>query len=258
MQDNTIIIKKTEKSVTIKFNRIEEKNSINTTLLDDLHDALDEIEQDQNCNIVILEGHKSVFCTGMDFKEVVGMDQKYMNSVGEKSSMRYLNLLKRFTQIPKVVVSKVEGQVIGGGVGIVAASDLVIANPQAQFSLPELLWGLLPAMVAPFLIRRVGFQKAYSMTLTTIPVTALEAAEISLVDIVSDNPNHAILRLTRRMKRLEASTIGETKEFFSKMWILSDEMEKYAASESYNKASQHEVKQRLENFILYGKFPWDV
>ena len=87
----------------------------------------------------------------------------------------YMDTLRRITLFSKVVISCVDGQVLAGGVGLVACSDLVIATSKAEFGLSEALWGLLPAMVLPYLIRKVGVQKAYFMTLTTIRISVEEA-----------------------------------------------------------------------------------
>src|SRR5439155_22787849 len=81
-----------------------------------------------------------------------------------------------------ITLSHVQGKANAGGIDIVAACDIVLADHAAQFSLSELLFGLFPACVLPFLIRRVGFQKAHYMTLMTQPISAQRAHTWGLVD----------------------------------------------------------------------------
>ena len=169
----------------------------------------------------------------------------------------YMALLKRLAASPKVIVSKVDGRVVAGGVGIAAASDLVIASGRAEFSLSEALWGILPCCVLPFLIRRVGFQKAYAMTLTTRPVSAAEAAAMHLVDELTETPDEAIRRLLLRLGLLEDETILELKRYFQKMWILSPEMERVAVAEISRLVAKPRVKQGIANFVATGRFPWE-
>ncbi|NUR28322.1 MAG: enoyl-CoA hydratase, partial [Catenulispora sp.] len=100
----------------------------------------------------------------------------------------FFDLLTRFTQAPVIVAAAVDGRVAGGGVGLVAACDFVVATEASTFGLPEALWGLLPCCVLPFLIRRVGFQRAHAMALTTRPVAGAEAAAWGLVDETGPDP----------------------------------------------------------------------
>jgi polyketide biosynthesis enoyl-CoA hydratase PksH len=168
-----------------------------------------------------------------------------------------MEMLKRLTLIPKVIISKVDGKVIAGGIGLAAASDLVIATPRSQFSLSEALWGLLPCSVIPYLIRRVGYQPAYKMTLTTLPISAIDAYRIHLVDELTDTPDDSIRKLKPRLIRLSDTTILTMKQYFRKMWLITEAMEDVAVSEFSKLISQPTVRENIRNFVEYGQFPWE-
>ena len=119
------------------------------------------------------------------------------------------------------------------------------------------LWGLLPACVTPFLIRRVGFQHAYRMTLTTETITAEEAWRIGLVDTLSDKPDDSIRRYLLRLGRLEEKTILDAKAYFQKMWILSEAMEQTAVAELNRLERTERVRENIKNYVAYQKFPWE-
>src|SRR5204863_9100504 len=121
-------------------------------------------------------------------------------SLADRGGAAFFGLLRRFTTVGRVIVSIVDGRVTGGGVGLVAASDLVYATERSSFGLPEALWGLLPCCVLPFLIRRVGYQPAYAMALSTQPVSAQEALRSHLVDAVADDPTALVRRLAARVR----------------------------------------------------------
>lgn len=255
MSEETLLIEKAPHGLTVTLHRPKQRNSINAQLVLDLHNLLDQAERDPMCKCIVLQGESGFFCTGMDFNEVT-----QMNSLTTESplfSAKYMELLKRFTTTPKIIISLVEGQVLAGGVGIVAASDLVIGSQQAQFALSEALWGLLPACVTPFLIRRIGFQKAYFMTLTTETIHAQEAHRIGLIDKLAEQPHESLRQVTLRLKRIHEETIHDLKAYFQKMWIITEAMEVEAISELDRLMMKPQVRANIKNFIEKQQFPWE-
>lgn len=258
MTYKTLIVTKAPGRITITFNRLSHHNSINSELIMEINSVLDEAEKDSSCKIVVIEGQNGMFCTGMDFEELIAVKPEADTvEFGERFCSGYIETLKRFSMISKVIISKIDGQVMAGGVGIASASDLVIATPRTQFNLSEALWGLLPAMVLPYLIRRVGYQKAFSMTLTTLPVYANSALDINLVDEISEDPEDSIKKLSQRLMKIEDNTIKSMKKYFRKLWIINDETEKAAVSEISKLVTKPEIRENIRNFVLYKKFPWD-
>lgn len=266
MDYRTILVKKSSKDIIITFNRLKHQNSINETLLKELNDVLDFAEKDEECKMIVLKGQQGIFCTGMDFEAVADRETqatdvkgKYDSEAVKKlRSSSYLETIKRFTLMPKVIISAVDGRAMAGGIGLVAASDLVISTSESQFSLSEALWGLLPAIVTPYLIRRVGFQAAYRMTLTTIPITAQEAYRIGLVDEVSENVEESIKKYWLRLSKLETSTILNIKQYFRKMWMITDELEETSILENLRLSNDPEVIKNIVNYVKYQKLPWDL
>ncbi|MDD2709947.1 MAG: enoyl-CoA hydratase/isomerase [Verrucomicrobiae bacterium] len=250
-----LIVKKSPRMMTLTISRPERGNSINAALIHEINAALDDAEQTPDCRTVVLEGQPGVFCTGMDFHEASAQPGVAANEAVRID--QYLALLKRFTLSPKIIVSRIDGKVIAGGVGLVAASDLAVSTPRAEFSLSEALWGLLPCCVLPFLIRRIGFQKAYTMTLTTKPISAQEAQTIHLLDELTDNLDETIRKLTLRLNLLDEETIVDLKQYFRRMWLITPEMEKLAIDEIGRLAAKPKVRQNIANYATRGIFPWE-
>jgi polyketide biosynthesis enoyl-CoA hydratase PksH len=207
------------------------------------------------CRTVVLAGTPGLFCTGMDFQEAVS--EATVKSSETESASAYLRLLKRFTLSSKVIVCRLDGKVIAGGVGLVAASDIVISSERTELSLSEALWGLLPCSVIPFLIRRVGFQKAYFMTLTTKPISAREAHAIHLVDELTDHLDETLRKLTLRLNLLDDRVIVDMKRYFQRMGGLTPEIELAATTEFARLAAQPYVQQNIANYVTKGAFPWE-
>ncbi|PHR20168.1 MAG: poly(3-hydroxyalkanoate) polymerase [Fluviicola sp.] len=177
--------------------------------------------------VIILEGGNNVFCTGMDF---TALTEDVDGKLAEQDSQDYYNILNYFSKGSKVIISKVEGRVNAGGIGFVAASDIVVASEKSTFALSEALFGLLPACVLPFLVRRIGYQKALMMTLTTQSIPCSRAYEIGLVDIKSDQTDNEIRKLLLRLTKLETETISGAKDYLSNLWIMDEKTEELAVT----------------------------
>ncbi len=234
----------------VTLNRPDRGNTIDPTQLAELHEALDQAEGDPGCRVVLLRNAGHVFCAGMDLAQA-GEDGP------DGGGRAFFGLLTRFTQTSRMVVSCVDGQVSGGGVGLAAASDFVFATPRSQFSLPEALWGLLPCCVLPFLIRRIGYQKAYAMTLATTPVPASEALRYHLADEIAEEPERLIRRLEFRATKLPATAVGDIKRYFARIRPPQPEMEDVAVGELSRLLSSPEVRRRITAFVTSRSLPWE-
>ncbi|UCH94134.1 MAG: enoyl-CoA hydratase/isomerase family protein [Candidatus Aminicenantes bacterium] len=265
MPYETILVNQSGESLTLTMNRPQHRNSLNNTMLKEINEVLDLAEKNPRCRTLVLAGQPGFFCIGQDFEEAAALAaqsdypriQDSKEAAGLSSPNPYMATLKRFTLTPRVIISLVDGQAIAGGVGFAAASDLVIATPRSRFCLSEALWGLVPAIVFPFLLRRVGFQAAYRMMLTTMPISAPEAHNLHLIDEISENPQQRIHHLRLRLSRLSDSTIRAVKQLARKMWLITDQMEEVAVSESRQRFSDPAVIQNITNYVKYKKFPWD-
>lgn len=224
--------------VAATIHRPDRRNSIDEELLRELSQLLDDAESEDGVRVVVIEGENGLFCSGMDLED----------ASGGPAADRFMQLLSRLASVPLITVAKVDGSALGGGVGIAAACDLVVATPRSQFGLPEALWGMLPCCVLPYLIRRTGVQPAYRMALTTRNITASEGLAIHLVDEVSETPDEAIRQLVLRSTRIDPSTIADLKRFVRTNWIIDDSCEQDAVREITRLAALESVRERIESF----------
>ena len=230
----------------IQIYRPEANNSINSQMATELLLTLQAAEEEEKTKVLILEGLPDFFCTGMDFEELTRGRKEGIDPKAEFNS--YYNILKQMSQCNKVIVSLVHGKVQAGGVGLVAASDLVIAEPTATFVLSELLFGLLPACVLPFLIRRVGFQKAYRLALTTQPISVADAYNWGLVDEYSSDTSRLMSKYIRRLKCLPPSGVKELKEYIRGLWIIQEETQNFAVNKASSLIADPTVQKKINTF----------
>ncbi|MFJ1598296.1 enoyl-CoA hydratase-related protein [Streptomyces sp. NPDC088261] len=250
--------------LTVTLTRPGERNSITRDLITELGAALDLAERTEDCRVVVLRAEGDTFCSGMDLSGVAAADAARgsdgsaggAGGVGRSADVQdtrkggedYYALLERLTTLGRIVVAQVDGQVVGGGVGLAAACDFVHATERSRFSLPEALWGLLPCSVLPFLIRRVGFQRAYAMALGTLPVAAREAAVHGLVDELAEDAGPALRRLLFRASKLDPATVTDLKRYTRRLWILDEHTGRTAVDEFVRLMSSDRVRDRIAGF----------
>jgi polyketide biosynthesis enoyl-CoA hydratase PksH len=253
MNYQTIRVRFQDPICFIQFYRPDANNTINERLIEECNQVLELCRE--TITIVVLEGLPEVFCFGADFK---GMHEKIASGERcEQSPEPLYDLWLKLANGPYITISHVQGKVNAGGVGFVAASDIVLAGQNAQFSLSELLFGLFPACVLPFLIRRVGFQKAHYLTLMTQPISAQQAYTWGLADAYDVQSEVLLRKHLLRLRHLSKTGISRYKRYMSG---LSDSL---FQSKSLALAANQEIfsdPSNIEGIFRYvekGQFPWE-
>jgi polyketide biosynthesis enoyl-CoA hydratase PksH len=141
--------------------------------------------------------------------------------------------------------------------GFVAACDLALADSDAEFALSELLFGLMPACVLPFLIKRIGRQKAHSMTLMTSSINVHEAHRIGLVDAFAEDSNDLLRKWLLRLTRLEKSAVYRYKKYMARLDASLSESRPLALEANKEVLSDPQILNNISRFLSSGKFPWE-
>ena len=145
--------------------------------------VLEEADSSSRCRVLVLEGQAGSFCQGMDLAFMTSRASEERLS----ATVLFARCLGRLRGGRQVVVAAVDGTAMGGGVGLVAAADVVLCTEGSTFGLPELSLGLLPAMVLPVLLERMQPQKARWLALCGT-VNARRALDLGLADeVVGDS-----------------------------------------------------------------------
>src|SRR5262245_21029245 len=178
----TVTVKKNLPSGTIVLNRPDKRNALSRQLLTDLAQAFDDLHQERKVRAVIVTGAGSAFCAGMDLNEMQETS-KQPDSFAQwhQDAVQYRELIDKMLRFPKPIIAAVNGSVMAGGMGLMLASDIVVATDGAKFGLPEPKRGIVAGMVAPLLVFRVGASHAANLLLTARTIEAPEAQRIGLV-----------------------------------------------------------------------------
>ena len=254
MTYETIKVRFQESVCYLQIDRPDANNTINGRLVAECSDVLDACEE--SANVVVLSGSPEVFCFGADFKALASSNGNGSSDPFDGPRPLY-DLWLRLATGPYVTVSHVRGKANAGGIGFVAASDIVLAEETAQFSLSELLFGLYPACVMPFLVRRIGFQKAHYLTLMTQPIAARQACEWGLVDAVDAQSELLLRRHLLRLRRLSKTAIRRYKSYMSGIGVALRELEPAAVAGNVEIFSDAANLQAITRYVERGLFPWE-
>lgn len=146
--------------VTLTMNRPEARNALSPALIAALGDAVEQIEQDDAARVLILAGAGRSFCAGMDLKGVMN-DPQAMGGMLRNLSQ----VMRRIRRLPIPTIARVQGAAVGGGCGLMVMTDFAITHPDAKVGYPEVDLGVCPAVVAPWLVRKIGAGRARAMLL---------------------------------------------------------------------------------------------
>lgn len=156
----------------------------------------------ESLRVLVLRGSSEGFCSGMDLGEIA-VDAEAVPAWREATT-DFVAVLRTIREAGPITIAVVEGPAMGGGVGLLAACDLVLATESSTFSLPELLLGLVPAMILPILAERLGLHQAKRWAITQATWQAGEAGARGLVDQVvsKERIDSALKRMLRTFTRL--------------------------------------------------------
>ena len=200
-------------------------------------------------DVVLLKGTGDVFCRGLDLGEAAEIDD------ARGSVELFSGLLQAIRCGNKPVIALVNGTAVAGGVGLAVSCDGVLATPNATFALTELLFGLLPAMIFPFLAQRLTVQKVRWLALTARTVSAQEALALGIADEVcqSEMADKVLRSWIRQLRRLNPAAAAIWKQMTANPAAVSPA---YAIEATLQQLNDPTVRAGLSEFIASGSLPF--
>ncbi len=163
----------------VMLNRADKRNALDQTTLSALGAALEQCAHDGNVRMVQLSGAGNVFCAGADLIEMQAQAHatEAENLAHARTLARVLSTLDSF---PKPTLARVNGDGYGGALGLIAACDIVVAVESAKFAFTEVRLGIIPAVVSPFVLGKIGESAARRYFLSAETMSAATLKEIGL------------------------------------------------------------------------------
>lgn len=180
----TLLLEQAQGVLYITLNRPDSRNAMSLAMVEELRGVLRTSAADASIRALVLRGTGGHFCAGGDIKDMAGARARAQTD-GE-DAYRHLNrafgaLLEEAQNVPQVLIAVLEGAVLGGGFGLACVSDIAIAQHSAKFGLPETSLGVIPAQIAPFVVKRIGLTQTRRLALTAARFDGAEALRLGLV-----------------------------------------------------------------------------
>lgn len=232
------------KVATLTLNRPAARNALSVELLRDLHERLDDLAPTQGVSVLVLAGTPPAFCAGMDLKAI-------MHDATAPGVL--LHSLADFTlrvrKLPQVTVAKVLGAGIGGGCGLACVCDLAITHADSKMGYPEVDMGVCPAVVAPWLVRKIGPGRARRVLLSGGTMTGRQAFDMGMVDTLVETREELDGGCEAMVQRLASggpNALAATKDLLNQLdGSLADGVVKRGADLSARVIAMPETKAML-------------
>jgi methylglutaconyl-CoA hydratase len=182
---NTLkISRRSDRVAQITMSRPEVFNAFDEAMIVQLDEAFDALIDDDEVRVIVLAGDGKHFSAGADLKwmQRASNESRQWNLADAR---RFAAMLGKIDACPKPTLARIQGAALGGGVGLACACDIAIAADNANFAVSEARFGILPAVIAPYLINAVGRRQARWLALTMTRIDAVKALTIGLVHQVS-------------------------------------------------------------------------
>jgi methylglutaconyl-CoA hydratase len=184
----TIVIERADNVVRVRMNRPEVRNALDSRMIVELTDAFIGLAGEDSVRVIVLEGAGTMFSGGADVNYMrasleLGPDENYHDA------LRLSDMFRAINDCPIPVIARVQAAALGGGSGLVAVCDIAIADDNAIFGFTEAKLGIVPAVISPFVIAKIGSGHARALFTTAERFGTARAHAIGLVHVVAPAAN---------------------------------------------------------------------
>ena len=214
MTDTLIATRDDRGIVTLTLNRPDKHNALNSELIEALEEYFEAFYEKPTARILIITGTGGFFCAGADLNEMLSMS-KVSEDENRQDAIRLASLMNTIYSLPVPTIARINGPAFGGGIGIIACCDFAIAAENAYFTFNELRLGLLPAIIAPYIINAVGVRTAKQLFLCASRMSAKQAYHAGLVTQFAgqESLDNAVMECTNSLLLSGPEAINECKRF---------------------------------------------
>ena len=216
MAYNTLLVELKDGVLNVTLNRPDVHNAFNDELIAEAIDLFSNIDT-ATVRSVVLKGTGKNFCAGADLNWMSRM-VSYTREENVRDSSKLAKMYALINECPVPVVGRIQGAAIGGGVGLVAVCDIAVAMRETKFGLSEVKLGILPAVISPYVIAKIGSSHARALFLTGERFEAERALQIGLVHRVVDSVEEldgAIYETVTQLKTSGPEAVRECKKLIA-------------------------------------------
>ena len=256
----SIKLHKTGPIATLTLARPERHNAFDAAMIGEIHAALIELAADDSTRIVVLAGAGPSFCAGADLRWMRdSLEWTHEQNVADAEALAAM--FETAWNFPKPLIGRIHGMALGGGAGLVACCDLAVAADTARFGFSEVKLGLVPAVIAQYVVPKIGVSQARVLFVSGERITAERAFEIGLVHAVNgiDGLDATVLTLATRMLSSAPAAISASKRLVDAIWSLErDAARRYAIAAIAEARAGAEGAEGVRAFLEKRKPGWGI
>lgn len=222
-QYQEILVEKEQGVMTLTLNRPNKRNAMNRQLVDEMMSVFRQLEKSSDVRALVIRGAGGNFCAGGDIsgmnKDTSG-DPKAAEKAAWQFNRDFGHMCTLANRLPLVVITLLEGAVLGGGLGLACISDVAIADRGAKLGMPETGLGIIPAQIAPFVVARIGLPAARRFALLGDWLDGEGAVKIGIAHEVVDGAeemNAALQKTIKRVLRTAPNATAITKKLMQEV-----------------------------------------
>lgn len=251
--------RQTENGVlTIALNRPQSHNAMTPTMIESLTAVFRDLSQRQDVRVVVLTGNGRSFCAGADLAFMrKAADYTFAQNVADAEAI--FDLMTAVDRCAKPVIGRVNGAAIGGGVGLVSCCDIVVAVERAKFAFSEARLGILPAVISPFVLARIGPGNGRELFLTGERFDASHARSIGLVHhvVAEEDLDDKVRERVEQLLLAAPGAQAAAKELIRAVAYRSrDEMRDYTADLIARRRASDEGREGMSSFLEKRQPAW--
>ncbi len=243
----------------ITLNRPDKRNALSYELVRDLKKIFADAENDPAVKIVVLKANGESFCAGADLAYLQQL-QNFSYEQNLEDSKHLKDLFLQIYTLKKIVIAQIQGHALAGGCGLATVCDFSFAVPEAKFGYTEVKIGFIPALVAVFLVRKIGEQKARQLLLTGEIIKADEAVSRGLISKVVEAKEleASVFEFAQGLIRSNsAQSMQLTKQLLSDVQTLPlHQALELAATMNANARSTEDCKKGIASFLNKQELYW--
>ncbi|MFT3906141.1 MAG: enoyl-CoA hydratase-related protein [Steroidobacteraceae bacterium] len=204
--------------IRLTLNRPAQRNALDTELIATLHATLQRLDTDPDCRVVLLAAQGAVFCAGADLHDMRALAAADA-AANLADATALATLLATWRQLSRPTLCIVQGDALGGGLGLIAASDVALCTPRARFRLPEVRLGLMPAVISPYVTAAMGLRAAHRYMLSGEWFSAAQAQRLQLINevLAADELQPAALAIATQMALGETGALAACKQLLREL-----------------------------------------
>jgi methylglutaconyl-CoA hydratase len=257
---NTLIVEERDSVLDITLNRPDVHNAFNDELIAEAIEVFRDVAK-RNVRAVVLRGGGPNFCAGADLNWMSRM-VGYTRDENVRDAAQLAKMYACIDECPLPVIGRIQGAAIGGGVGLVAVCDIAIAGADAKFGLSEVKLGILPAVISPYVIGKIGASHARALFLTGERFDAERALRIGLVHRVVESAealDQAVADAVAQIKTSGPEAVRECKKLIEHV-ATHDTLDAvpYTIEAIATRRTSKEGQDGMNAFLKKEKPPWAI